>query len=71
MHWSAAQNPAALRRHLNYTLDYMEPAFPALERLGYHQETLREGAVHLRGLGDHPDGDFSQLVFRATGRKSQ
>lgn len=70
IHWSAAQDPAALHRHLDYTLDYMEPAFPALQSLGYHPETLLEGAAHLRGLWKCPDGDFSQLVFRATGRKS-
>ena len=33
-------------------------------------ELLREGAAYLRGLWNHPDGDFSQLVFRATGRKA-
>ncbi|MBL9173294.1 MAG: methyltransferase domain-containing protein [Verrucomicrobiales bacterium] len=70
IHWSSAQDPVALRRHLDYTLDYMEPAFPALESLGYRDETLREGAAHLRGLWKHPEGDFSQLVFRATGRKA-
>lgn len=70
IHWSAAQDPVALRRHLDYTLDYMEPAFPALEGLGYRREILLEGAAHLRGLWNHPDGDFSQLVFRATGLKA-
>lgn len=70
IHWSAAQDSIALHRHLDYTLDYIEPAFSALESLGYCQETLREGAAHLRGLWNHPDGDFSQLVFRATGQKA-
>lgn len=71
IHWSAAHDPLALHRHLDYTLDYIEPAFPVLEGLGYRRETLREGAAHLRGLWKCTEGDFSQLVFRATGAKTE
>ena len=69
IHWSTAVDPVALRRHLDYTLDYIEPAFPALVGLGYPLETLRDGAAFLRGLWNCADGDFSQIVFRATGQK--
>ena len=59
----AARIRSPLRRHLDYTLDYMEPAFPALEGLGYRRELLREGAAYLRGLWNHPTETSPSLSF--------
>ncbi len=71
IHFSTAADPNGLQRHLDYTADYLEPAIESLAALGFDQSLLRQGSKELRELSRHPDGDFLQLVFRATGRKPE
>ena len=70
IHFSAASDPQGLRRHMEYTLGYIEPTFDSLEQLGFAGGQLREGARQLREVWRHPEGDFIHVVFRGTGRKN-
>ncbi len=70
IHFSAASDPQGLRRHMEYTLGYIEPTFDSLEKLGFDGGQLREGARQLSEIWRHPEGDFIHVVFRGTGRKN-
>ena len=67
-HFFVGSGDDSLARHTRYTADYIEPAIGEFARLGYEEARLRRGLAHLLALHEHPNGAFTQLVYRARGR---
>ena len=69
-HAFARGNPGELRGYVRYIAGFLEPAIPRLvDALGLDNARLRSGIDHLHAVADHADGAFTQIVYRATGRK--
>ncbi|MFM7077211.1 MAG: methyltransferase domain-containing protein [Planctomycetaceae bacterium] len=68
VHFFTAPGDDRLERHARYTADYLAPALGELSALGFDERRLRAGLDHLLGLHRHPDGAFTQTVYRARGR---
>jgi len=67
VHFFAAPGDDRLERHARYTADYLAPALVDLAAPGFDEARLRAGLDHLLSLHRHPDGTFTQTVYRARG----
>lgn len=66
-HFFARPGDDDLRRHTHYTADYIAPAIPAFVEMGFDESRLRRGLDHLLSIHTHPQGAFTQLIYRARG----
>ena len=59
-----------LRRHVDYVCGFLEPEIPRMvELLGRDRERLDAGLRFLRSLPARREAAFTQIVYRASGRK--
>ena len=68
MHFFAGPRSAALRAHVEYFIEFLEPGVAMMVReLGLDEAPLRRGLEHLRSLPDRADASLTQVVYRAHG----
>lgn len=65
-----AGNGNGLRRHVDYVVEFLEPAMPRMANLGYESRRLEAGLAHLRSVPDQREGSMTQIVYRAHAEKA-
>jgi ubiquinone/menaquinone biosynthesis C-methylase UbiE len=68
-HFFAGEHDDALRRHVEYVAGFIAPGMPQLAALGYDPSVLERGLDHLRRVPAMAGGSFTQIVYRALGRR--
>jgi ubiquinone/menaquinone biosynthesis C-methylase UbiE len=57
----------ALREHVDYILEFLEPGIPKMTPLGFDETRLRRGIEYLRSVPDREDGSMTTIVYRGNG----